>query len=222
MVKMNYVILPDKDLSPSQIYVTKQTYDRFAQKFAERKEWNKKTIKEITKYNLKPFVKHAKKNGNILIVSCQTGRDYSLLTKKGFHCLGVGFSYGLLTEAVKRVPDGLFVRLDLKALPFMPESFEAIYADALMHNPKRQMGELLKDFNIFLKDKGVLYLSVRLGSASVIMMDDLGGKRYVTLYRKDEVLSLIKTAGFKLLWSAVSLHTDPKLPGWFSLMAQKL
>jgi len=221
MFEMNYTILPDKDLSPAQIYVTMQTYDRFAQKFAQNKEWNKNTIKEIEKYNLKPFIKYAKKNGRVLIVSCQTGRDYVLLTQKGFHCLGVGFSYGLLTEAVKRVPDGIFVRLDLNRLPFMPDSFEAVYADALMHNPKKGMRELLKDFHIFLKDKGVLYLSVRLGEADVIMMNDLGGKRYITLYRQDEVLALVKSAGFKLLWSAVSPHTDPKLPGWFSLMAKK-
>ena len=51
MFEINYTILPDKDLSPAQIYVTRQTYDRFAQKFAQNKEWNKNTIKEIEKYN---------------------------------------------------------------------------------------------------------------------------------------------------------------------------
>ncbi|MBU1322597.1 methyltransferase domain-containing protein [Patescibacteria group bacterium] len=221
MDKANYGFLPDDDLSDSQIYVTTQTYNRYAKEYAERWEWNQRTIQEIKKYNIKPFTKQVKKNGKVLLVSCQSGRDYFLLSQMGYSCLGVGFAYGLLTEAIKRVPNGLFVRLKLKSLPFMPESFDAVYADALTDVPKKDIKVLLRDFRIFLKPAGVLYLSLLLGKANVMMMNDLGGKRYMTLYRKTEILEIVKSADFDILWSETSLNTDPSLPKWFSLVAKK-
>lgn len=221
MAKVPHRFLPDDDLSETQIYVTMQTFDRFAGEYAERWEWNTKTIKEIKKYNIAPFKKFAKRRGTVLIVDCRSGRDYSLLTKEGFTCLGVGLSYGLLTEAVRRVPGGLFVHLDLRLLPFLPESFDAVYADALTTVPKRDMGDTLRDFRIFLKPGGVIYLSLKLGDANILVMEDLGGKRYLTLFQKQEILDLIEGAGFKMVWSKVSPHTDPRLPKWFSLVAEK-
>lgn len=221
MNKTPHKILIDKDLSETQIYATIQTYDRFAKEYADKWEWNPLTIKEIQKYNIKPFLKHAKKNGKVLIVGCQTGRDYSLLTKAGFSCVGVEFSYGLLSEALRRVPKGIFIHSFPQSLPFMPASFDAVYADALTIIPKRYMKDTLRDFRIFLKKQGILYLSLKLGDANVLVIEDLGGKRYFTLYRKEEVLQLIRMAGFDLAWSCESDNTDPTLPKWFSLIAIK-
>lgn len=216
-----HVYLLDKDLSETQIYVTTQTYDRFATEYSKKWEWNPVTVREVIKYNIEPFTEYVKKGGNVLIVGCQSGRDYALLTKAGFSCLGVGFSYGLLTEAVKRNPRGLFVRLDLRSLPFMPESFDGVYADALTSIPRKDIKDALKDFRIFLKSGGVLYLSLKLGTANVLEMNDLGGKRYATLYRKQEIIDIVKKIGLRIVWSAESKHTEPTLPNWFSLIAKK-
>lgn len=221
MNKVRHKFLPDKDLSDTQIYVTMQTYDRFAKDYAEKWEWNPVTIREVKKYNIKPFSRYAKKGGSVLIVGCRSGRDYFLLTKAGFSCLGIDSSYGLLCEAVERVPGGLFTHLNLRPLPFMPESFDAIYADALTIIPKREMRDVLKDFRIFLKPGGILYLSLKLGKGNVLVMEDLGGRRYLTLFRKKEILEMIEAVGFDLVWSEESDHTDPSLPKWFSLVAKK-
>ena len=43
----------------------------------------------------------------------------------------------------------------------------------------------------------------------------------MTLYQKQEILELVKNIGFKILWSEESPHTDPSLPKWFSLVANK-
>ena len=177
MKKTPHRFLPDDDLSENQIYITIQTFDRFAIDYSERWEWNPHTIREVKKFNIAPFTKYAKKEGSVLIAGCQSGRDYSLLSKEGYSCLGVGFSFGLLTEAIKRVPGGHFVQLDLRGLPFLPESYDGIYADDLTTIPKRDMKDVLRDFQIFLKPNGVLYLSLHLGKGNVFVMEDLGGKR---------------------------------------------
>lgn len=219
MVKHRF--LSDDDLSETQIYVTMQTFDRFTSTYAERWEWNPRTIQEVKKYNITPFSKFAKKRGKVLIVGCQSGRDYSLLTKLGYSCLGIGFSYGLLTEALRCVPGGHFVHLDLRSLPFIPESYDAVYADALTTIPKRDIKDTLRDFRIFLKPGGILYLSLKLGEGNVFVMEDLGGKRYLTLFRKKEIVEMVDKVGFKIVWSKESFHTDPALPAWFSLVAKK-
>lgn len=145
-----HTFLPDEDLSETQIYVTTQTYDRNAKDYADKWEWNPITVREVKKYNIIPFKKYVQPGGTVLIVECQSGRDYQLLTEEKFRCLGVGFSYGLLREALQRVPDGLFIHLDVRSLPFMPESFDAIYADALVHYEKEGMRSLKKfSLNIF-------------------------------------------------------------------------
>lgn len=221
MNKKCYKFISDKDLSETQIYMTMQAYDRHAKEYADCWEWNPKTIKEIKKYNIKPFAKYAKKSGSVLLAGCRSGRDYSLLTKIGYSCLGIEWSYGLLTEAVKRVPGGLFVRFDLRILPFMPESFDAVYADALTYVPKKNIKEVLKDFRIFLKPKGILYLSLKLGEGNVFVMNDFKNKRYMTLFKKQEIINMLKEVNLKILWSEVSFHTDPSLPKWFSLIAEK-
>lgn len=217
-----HTFLPDEDLSETQVTLTMQTYDRFAREYADRWEWNPVTIREVEKYNIQPFLHHAKPGGTVLVAECQSGRDYKTLTRKGFRCLGVGFSYGLLIEAIRRVPDGLFIRQDIRSLPFLPESFDGIYADAMIIVPRRDMGALLKDYRIFLRKTGVLYLSLKLGEKNILLLNDLGGPRYCTLYRQQEIEMLVGRNGFGIVWQAVSPHTDPRLPQWFSLIAKKL
>lgn len=107
-------------------------------------------------------------------------------------------------------------------MPFLPESFDGIYADAMIMVPKRDMGALLKDYRIFLRSGGVLYLSLKLGKKNILLLNDLGGPRYCTLYRQHEIETLMKKNGFAIVWQAVSPHTDPRLPQWFSLIAKKL
>jgi len=221
MIKTPYRYLSDDDLSETQIYVTMQTYDRCAPEYAQKWEWNPITVREIKKYNIAPFQKYVKLGSSVLLVECQSGRDYKLLSELGYSCFGVGSSYGLLVEATKRVPNGLFGRLDPRELPFIPESFDGIYADALTNIPRRDLPSVLADFHIFLKTKGILYLSLKLGSKHVLELSDLGGQRFFSLYQKSEITTMLSKAGFTLLWSDESFNTDHSLPHWFSVVVQK-
>lgn len=216
-----YQLLPDEDLTEAQMYATTQTLDAHARTYAAAWEWNPVTIREIKKYNIVPFLPHVTPGGTILIAENQSGRDYEIFTKEGFRCLGISRSFGLLQEALARVPHGLFLHLDIRSLPFMPESFDAIYADAMVHVPKKDVRTMLKDFRIFLRPSGVIYVSVLLGDGNVIVTDDSGGKRYMTVYTKEDVDSALANAGFSHLWSATSSHTDPAMPNWYSVVAKK-
>src|SRR3989344_7897262 len=101
MKKTSYTILPDNDFSETQIYVTLHTFDRYPKAYLKRWEQNPKTVSEIIKYNVNPFLKFAPKNGTLLLAGCRGGRDYKIFSEKGYTCIGVDMSYGLLTKAVR-------------------------------------------------------------------------------------------------------------------------
>lgn len=214
-------ILKKTDLTEAQMYVTIETLNRHATEYAKKWEWNPHTIQEITKYNINPFLKYAKPKGNVLIVGSRCGRDLHFLTQKGFSCLGTEFSYGLLEEALRRVPHGMFIRLDPRSLPFISNSFDAVYADDIAYLPIKNIKKTIRDFKIFLRDNGILYLSFRTGQNSILIMNEFGEKRYIALYKKNDITDFIKSVGFTIIWKKDSPHTDPDLPSWHSLIARK-
>ncbi len=67
----------------------------------------------------------------------------------------------------------------------------------------------------------MVYLSFKIGEQNILVMNDLVGKRYLTVFPKKKLDILIKKIGFKVLWSEISSHTDPSLPKWYSLVVQK-
>ena len=213
-------ILQNTDLTEAQMYATIETFNRHAKDYAEKWEWNPHTIQEIKNYNINPFLKYAKPKGKVLIVGSRTGRDLYFLSKKGFNCLGTEYSSGLIEEALQRVPYGMFVRLDPRSLPFMPNSFDAIYADDIAYLPIKNIKKTVRDLKIFLRDNGVLYLSFRIGDNSILVMDEFDDKRYIALYKKKDLTDFIESLGFKIIWDKNSPHTDPGLPNWYSLIAR--
>ena len=222
MKNIKYKVYPYKDLSEAQAYLTLQTFNKRAEEYAREWEWSAGMIREIIKYNISPFIRYVKKGSTCLIAGCQSGLDYFLLSKAGIKCVGVSDSYGLLIEAQKRVPNGIFMYSDLRSLPFMPDSFDAIYADALTRIPRRDVKRVVKDFKIFLRDGGYLYLSFRVDSKKgVYLQDDVVGKRYLTMFTETDITQMIKDLDLKILWSARSKHLEKSLPDWLSLVVQK-
>jgi ubiquinone/menaquinone biosynthesis C-methylase UbiE len=221
MRKLSHKLHPGKDLTETQSYITLQTFNKNAKEYAEKWEWSSAMTKEIVKYNIKPFLQFVKPGNTCLIAGCQSGRDYSILSKKGMKCVGVSWSYGLLKEAQIRVPDGIFLFADLRNLPFMSNGFDAIYADALTRIPRKDVKQVLKDFRVFLKDGGYLYLSFRVGEEGVYQQDDSVGKRYMTMFDEVKLVDMIKNSGFNISWKARSEHLKKSLPNWLSLVVKK-
>ncbi len=215
-------VFPGKDLTQTQVYTTYQTFDKRASEYADNWEWNRNMIKIITKYNIEPFTKFVKPGSTCLIAECQSGRDYSILSEYGLRCIGTSSSYGLLIEAQKRVPNGLFLCSDVRKLPFVPNSFDHIYADALTRIPRRDVKDTIKDLYLFLRTNGYIYLSFRIGKKGMYLQKDIVGKRYMTIFNKSDILKIINSTGLHIVWSTTSKHLETTLPDWFSLVAQKI
>ncbi len=217
---MNFRKTSYKSYSDYHHNITQNTYDKFVLEYAEMWEWNKKTYKEIIKNNIIPFCKFCKQGGKILIAGCGTGRDYKILSEKGFSCLGIDYSKSMLDEA-KRRTNGNFLRMDVKDY-FSKDQYDGIYCEsAITHLSKKNARLVLSNFFKNLTNEGILYAAVKIGEPGIYVSDDLGGKRYYLIHDKDKFCKLVNNTGFDIIETIVSDHTDVNRPKWLSIVARK-
>lgn len=76
----------------------------------------------------------ASPGARVLEVGCGNGRLLANLSEAGNVLVGVDRSEAMLREAIRRVPDALFVRASAEALPFRPGAFDAVLAVNVVHN----------------------------------------------------------------------------------------
>jgi len=147
----------------------------------------------------------------ILDAGCGPGRDVAWFAARGHRVVGGDLSVGMLAEARRRVPDGRFVRMDLRTPPFAPASFDAIWMCAsLLHLPKAHWLDVLRRCRILL-DRGCIFLSVKLGDDERFTT---GGTvpdepRFFAYVRLPELDSLLCDAGFHVR----ALEPDPLQSG---------
>jgi len=183
-------------------------------------EWNKKTQKSIIKTGIVPFSKFCKKRGKVLIAGCGTGRDYQILSEKGFSCLGIDYSQSMINEGLKRTK-GKFLKANIKDFS-TKNRYDGIYCEsALTHLSKSDTKKVLSNFFNNLVDKGILYVAVKIGDPGIYVSDDIGGKRYFMIYDKNDFCNLVKENSFKIIKTTISNHTDNSRPKWLSVVAQK-
>lgn len=210
-------------LNKKQIRQNMDFYEKNAKDYADQVEWNKEIVKEIYKYNIKSFCLFCEKGSHILLAGCGTGRDLSIFQEKGYKCLGVDVSKGMLREAKRRVPDGNFKKLDIRNFDKLKQKFEAIYCEsALTHISKKETEKVLKVFYLLLKSRGIIYVGVKIGKTEVIKKELFGDERFFSIYEKAEFEDVIKNAGFEVLWKKESKHTLPGFPRWLSLIGKKI
>jgi 2-polyprenyl-3-methyl-5-hydroxy-6-metoxy-1,4-benzoquinol methylase len=154
----------------------------------------------------KKFVKLLPKGGQVLDVGCAGGRDSGAFSEKGFRVVGIDASPVLLNEARRHVPGVRFLQKDVRKLTFPKNSFDGIWAHAvLLHLKRSEIPGVLKSFFQILKLDGVLYVEVKAGKGARYVAEDLlgGQKRFFTFFTKSEMETLIRKAGFKIIYSAV-------------------
>lgn len=209
-------------LNKLQVQQNLEFYNTHAHEYAEEIEWNKKIFKEVRKLNINPFCKFCQKGTSVLLIGCGTGRDHFLLKQKGYQCVGVDISEGMLSEARKRVEKGDFTKLDLCNITELKRKFDAIYCEsALTHLPSNKIVQALSTFHKMLKSDGIIYTAVKIGKTGIFEKETFGAKRFFVVYSRNLFINLINKAGFKILWQKTSRHSLTGFPKWFSLIAKK-
>jgi len=146
--------------------ITKQSYDKIAKDYAEDTfNW---PIKDLRK----KFLKYVK-TGKILDIGCGPGRDVKYFMEHGFVVVGVDYSDGMIREAKRRVPKGVFKKIDMRKLNFPDNSFSGVWScSSILHIPKSEAVKVIQEFRRVLKENGVLLVSTKKGEGEVISYED--------------------------------------------------
>lgn len=144
--------------------------------------------------DLDGFMSALPKGGKVLDLGCGPGTKAAIMMKAGFEVDAVDASEGMVDFA--RSERGVNARV----AQFDEISGEDIYdgvlaSFSLLHAPKSEFSTHLANLRKALKPNGAFHLGMKLGEGEE--RDSLG--RFYAYYSEDELMDLLKAAGFILL-----------------------
>ena len=199
----------------------KETYNRIAEDWYKDHEQDNWWIEGTNQ-----FAAFLAPKASILDVGCGAGIKTKYLSDKGFGLLGIDFSENFIEIARRENPRLSFKVLDMRQTASLREDFDAIFMQAsLLHIPKADAEEVLRNIVTCLKDGGYLYIAVKEqrenGPSEEIKIEDDYGysyERFFSYYNREELHGYIATLGLKICYDTV---TSSGRANWLQIIAQK-
>jgi len=176
--------------------ITIETYNRTAKEFSD----NTKDLHhfEAEEY----FLTHAK-GKKLLDVGSGDGRDAKFFSNHGFDVTGVDLSDALIALAKENAPKAHFVKMDMRALDFPPDSFDAVWmVTSLLHVPKKDVPKTLATTCKVMKKGALLYICVKIGDGETQIADkryDEKAVKFYSYFSPTEMKQLVIDAGLRIL-----------------------
>lgn len=178
--------------------IVEKCYDKVAGQYYREYYPNKNLIAALNRFD-----KMLKQNSIILDAGCGAALHSARILTKRHLFVGVDISQGMLNLAKKDNPKALFMKKDVTRLDFTPETFDGICSFfVIVHLKEPEIKSMLESFHKALKNKGVLLLSAGL-EAYDEYSDFLGSKTYWGGIKKDELIKMLHSAGFRISWEKV-------------------
>lgn len=156
----------------------------------------------INLHALEDFMKLLPKGGRVLDAGCFGGRDSKKFADAGFEVTGIDLADVFIEEARKYVPQAKFMKMDILEMNFEESYFDGVLAQAvLLHLERSDVPRALKNFWRVLKPAGKIYVGVKEGKGFEMAADKelaAGYKRYFTYFKKEEMETYMREAGFKI------------------------
>jgi ubiquinone/menaquinone biosynthesis C-methylase UbiE len=192
-------------------------YDKHANEYAKNNR-SRATLDQINE-----FAALLPKGAKVLDAGCASGRDTSLLSKKGLSVIGIDISKGLINVAKQSFPDLNFTEGNFLNLPFEKNSFDGVWAHAsLVHfETLFDVKKSLSEFYRVLKIGGILHVLVKstIGKNKTEIASD---GRFFQYFSENEFKDLLQEASFNLLLirKYSEANRDPKTE-WVLALAKK-
>ncbi|KAL7454861.1 hypothetical protein ACHAWC_006457 [Mediolabrus comicus] len=150
-------------------------------------------------------------NFTIIDLGCGYGRDTLYFSSLGHHVLAVDYSYSMIHHAKTIAPNAHYLNMDMRSLKnlLIDQSVDGIWAHAsLSHLPKDDLVTLLKGLYVAIKVGGVLYFSVKIGTAGEVVEADTRYSpkdteqdicKLYSYYTSSEVVELVSNTGWEVM-----------------------
>jgi SAM-dependent methyltransferase len=187
-------------------------YNKYAAKEFEE------TVKQDMSEIMKEFLSHLEEGDTILDLGCGSGRDSLTLYELGYDVTPLDASGEMCKLA--EIHTGLDVlQMTFEQMDF-DDVFDGIWACAsLLHTPKKELSGILTKIARALNDKGILYMSFKLGD-----FEGFRGERYFSDYTEDSISQLIRENGrFEIvkLWETDDIRSGHSDVRWLNVLAKK-
>lgn len=160
--------------------------------------------------------------GLALDLGCGAGLDAPGLTRRGLTLIGVDVSLAMCRLA--RSQPALAGRLavaDQRDLPFARASFDAVWADGVLHHVSRgDAPRTLSEAARVLRRGGIYCASVERGTGGEFVEGaELPGRRWYTYYDADEIAEMARSADLDVI-DVVVAGVTPRSNGFVMLLAR--
>jgi len=158
----------------------------------------------------------------LLDFGCGAGQDVRLLLAKRHHVVGLDRTWPLLTYARRRNRRVPLIHGDMRALPFRPGAFDAIWAAAsLIHLPKPAMRRLLRALRTMVPRGGLLAATVAHGRHAGFLRTGWIPGRYFARWHRAELTHAVCLAGWEVLTLRAVVNRERK-GRWLVLIARRV
>jgi len=201
----------------------KETYNRIAE------DWHKDHLHDDWWIqDNDTFIKNLPTDARVLDVGCGSGVKSKYLIDHGLKVTGIDISEKLLEIARREVPEAEFRVLSMTDLDLIPEMFDGVFAQAsLLHIPKKDAEEIVKQMAKRLVPGGLLYIAVkelRAGNSEeeIVKENDYGYEyeRFFSYFTMDELERYLTEAGLQV----ISKLRNPNKSGktvWLQIIGRK-
>lgn len=175
--------------------LVRKAYDKVAQ------EYDKYRGEFDNREQLEEFCNRLSRGSKVLDLGCGAGMPIdSFLVDKGFSVTGVDISSSMISLARKNVPSAEFIYRNMVDVDFPENSFDGVIAAySIIHVPKEKEDILFDKIRLWLKDKGLLLMSLALDEGEYVH-DFLGTEMYWS-HRGPEYY--VNLEGFEIVYDKV-------------------
>jgi ubiquinone/menaquinone biosynthesis C-methylase UbiE len=183
---------PRSSLTVSNLQrMTIRSYDAIAEKFAEH--W----FDHPPQRELEQFLQRLRPDSTVLDAGCGPGHHAKALADAGHAVIAIDLSEAMLAQARRRVQSVRLLRMNLQALRFGNNTFDAIWCAAAVHHvPRERLLPVLRGFRRVLKPGGLLGLNVQVGRRSEIVERQLDRRFFEYHAHPRELADVLNAAGF--------------------------
>lgn len=163
----------------------------------------------------------------ILDVGSGAGQKAKYFVEKGFEVTGIDFSEKMVELAKKQVPTAKFFTKDIKQPLEFETLFDGVFAQAvLLHIPKNEILDVLKNIITPLKDGGYLYIAVKElkpgSKEEVIVKENVYGydfERFFSYFTLEEMKKYLDKIKLTIVYETIT--KSPEGTNWIQIIAKK-